>query len=105
MASGDCGRSGSAGQAVSLTTVYHRTSAGEAARIMKDGFRSQENPPLVYVSNRWKGHATGYGEVVVVVVIDFDRLTLEDEFPDGEKHYTVPVDIMNKHGEILKTLK
>jgi hypothetical protein len=71
-----------------LLDLYHFTSA-QAARAIVDGgaWRSAENTGEVYASDRKDGQATGYGPVVVHVVILAACAQLDDEFPDGERHY------------------
>jgi hypothetical protein len=71
--------------------VYHRTTPEAAAAIYETGrMISKETPALVFVSSTPDGMCVGYGEAVVILYIPEEWLTLEDEFPDGEKHFTVP---------------
>ena len=37
------------------------------------------------------GHASGYGEAVIHVRVPGEITSLEDEFPGGELHYSIPV--------------
>lgn len=55
-------------------------------------FESRECPALLYVSDRRDGHTTGYGAAVVTLKLPAALLSLEDEFGDGERHYTIPID-------------
>lgn len=72
--------------------LIHRTSPEEAARIVETGeWRSYEHPARVYFSTVSEGQGEGYGEAVLVVDLDESVCELDDEFPDGERHYAVPV--------------
>ena len=78
-----------------MTTLdlYHRTSAEAARMIVATGrFRTRENTPEAYVSTHVNGQAAGYGPAVVHVRVRAEDAQLEDEFPDGEQHYRVPLD-------------
>lgn len=73
--------------------LYHRTTAANAARIRATGrWLSRENTRAVYLSTRSDGHASGYGDTVVHVIVPEEWCELDDEFPDGEQHYRVHVD-------------
>ena len=73
--------------------LYHRTSREAAESILREGvFRTRENTPEVFVSNRAQGYADEYGDVVVHVRIPESMASLEDEFEDGEEHYRIPLD-------------
>ena len=51
-----------------VLNLYHRTSVESAQAILASRrFITRESTPDVYVSNRVKGHATGYGDAVVHV--------------------------------------
>jgi hypothetical protein len=70
--------------------VYHRTTrAGAAAIFAQQAFTSKEQG-WVFVSTRSEGEAAGYGDAVVVLEVPARLMTLDDEFPDGERHYRVP---------------
>lgn len=72
--------------------LYHRTSE-EAARAIVEArrFLTRENTPEAYVSTHVDGHATGYGPAVVHVRVDEVDAQLDDEFPDGEQHFRIPL--------------
>lgn len=73
--------------------LYHRTSPERAAVILETGsMLSRENTREAYFSSRADGQAEGYGSACVHVRVPVDMAELEDEFPDGELHYRVPVD-------------
>lgn len=55
-------------------------------------FLTHENTPEAYVSTHVDGEAVGYGTAVVHVRVDEANAQLEDEFPDGELHYRIPLD-------------
>ena len=72
-----------------MTTLdlYHRTSEDAARAIVATGrFLTRENTPEAYVSTHVDGSA------VVHVRVDEADAQLEDEFPDGELHYRIPLD-------------
>ena len=78
-----------------MTTLdlYHRTSEDAARAIVATGrFLTRENTPEAYVSTHVDGEAAGYGSAVVHVRVDEADAQLEDEFPDGELHYRIPLD-------------
>lgn len=53
---------------------------------------SRENMQEAYFSTkRDGGQATGYGDAVVHVRVSKNMAQLDDEFPDGEQHYRIPV--------------
>lgn len=71
--------------------VYHRTTDDAANVIVTERrFVSLEDGD-VFVSNRSRGQGVGYGPAVVRMDIPAALLRLDDEFPDGERHYRVSV--------------
>lgn len=73
--------------------LYHRTSIDAARAILASGrFVTRENTREAFASNRVDGQAIGYGDAVVHVRVDEDDAQLDDEFPDGELHYRIPLD-------------
>ena len=87
-----------------MTTLdlYHRTSEDAARAIVATGrFLTRENTPEAYVSTHVDGEAAGYGSAVVHVRVDEADAQLEDEFPDGELHYRIPLD----RAEVVGALK
>jgi len=78
--------------------LYHFTSPEAAERIHRTGqWLSKENTQSVYFSTDPKGQATGYGEAVVHVRVPRHWAQLDDEFPSGEQHYTVPIRRLRPH--------
>ena len=76
--------------------LFHRTTPEEAERILAGGqWRSREFPARVYFSTSPNGQAEGYGVAVLSVDVDVELCELDDEFPDGEQHYAVPVGHLN----------
>lgn len=71
-----------------LLSLYHFTTP-EAARAIAATKKwvTAENTGEAYASTRVEGHATGYGSARVHVLIPLACAVLDDEFPDGEKHY------------------
>lgn len=70
--------------------LYHRTTPEAKAEILRTReWRSQENHGKVYFSNRIDGQAAGYGDAVIHIRLPIQATELDDEFPDGEKHYRV----------------
>lgn len=74
----------------SSVIVYHLTSAEAKAKILasKDWISKEYGSP-VFVSNRHIGEVSGYGDAIVTLDVPEDLLTLDDEFPSGERHYWV----------------
>lgn len=73
--------------------LYHRTTRQRALQILQERrMVSRENNRRAYFSDRADGHATGYGQGVVMIAVPAELAELEDEFPDGELHYTIAVD-------------
>ncbi len=85
--------------------LYHRTSAEDAAAIIASGrFLSRENTQTAFFSTRRDGQAVGYGTAIVEIHVPADRFDdeigrfqedqgwLDDEFPDGEEHWSIQVD-------------
>ncbi|WP_125778271.1 Fic/DOC family protein [Antribacter gilvus] len=79
---------------MSTLDLYHRTTPEAAAAILAEGrFLTRENTPEAYTSNRAVSDTTeGYGDAVVHVRVDEQHAELEDEFPDGEQHFRIPLD-------------
>jgi len=77
--------------------LYHRTTPEAAAEIVRTG--SFRKPVLsghsahyrdhVWASTHKSGQADGYGSAVVAFDVKPEHAELDDEFPNGEKHYTV----------------
>lgn len=76
-----------------MLNLYHRTSPEAAAEILASGrLVTRENTRQAYASTRPNGHAAGYGAAVVQLLVAESDAELDDEFPDGERHYRVPLD-------------
>ena len=77
--------------------LYHRTSRENAERIIRS--KTLQKPELpgysahyrdnVWASSHKSGQADGYGDAVIAFDVDPRHAVLDDEFPSGEKHYTV----------------
>lgn len=86
--------------------LYHRTTAELAAQIhAQRRFVSAENTQTAFFSTQLDGQARGYGDAVVELHVPaelFDEETgsfarggwLDDEFPDGEEHWSLRVDVI-----------
>ena len=73
--------------------LYHRTSEEAARAIIQAGhFLTRENTREAFVSTHVDGQAAGYGTAIVHVRVDEADAQLDDEFPDGEQHYRIPLD-------------
>ncbi len=72
---------------------HHRTTP-EAARavLAENRFVTRENRPEAYCSTHVNGQGEGYGVAVVHLRIRESLAELEDELPDGEQHFRVPLD-------------
>ena len=71
-------------------TVYHHTSAENAARIRETGALRSAGEPDVYLTTR-RETDTGYGDTAVPVRINPALLALDDEFPDGRRDFRASV--------------
>lgn len=71
-------------------TVYHHTSAANAAKIKATGILKSVGEPHVYVTTH-KQPDTGYGEAVVQLLVNPRLLMLDDEFPDGRQDFRISV--------------
>jgi hypothetical protein len=69
-------------------TVYHRTNS-PIETFGKGGIFSKENANEFFVSNKKNGQAEGYGKNVIELRVKKSDLSINDEFPSGEKHYTL----------------
>lgn len=72
-----------------MIDLYHRTSKANAEAIRSTGRMFSREGGKVYFSNRRDGHAEGYGEAVIHIRVPRAWANLDDEFPNGEKHYHV----------------
>lgn len=79
-------------------TVYHRTNT-PIKDFGKSKTFSKENADEFFVSNRPNEQITGYGDNVLELRVKKNKLEINDEFPSGEEHYTIPV------GEVDNILK
>lgn len=70
-------------------TVYHHTSAENAAKIRKTGKLTSAGEPQVYFTST-PDASTGYGDTAVPVRVKPETLTLDDEFSDGRRDYSIP---------------
>lgn len=69
-------------------TLYHHTSAANAAQIRKSGMIKSAAEPDVYMTTR-KETDTGYGDTALPVRVDPRKLQIDDEFPDGRKDFRI----------------
>ena len=63
-------------------------------------FRSKIGDEL-YFSNRAEGEVSGYGEGLVAIKIPRERVQLDDEFPNGERHYLVRIKDFENYGRVI----
>lgn len=78
--------------------LYHRTTPEALEAITASGtMTTRENTPEVYFSTVSEGgHGDGYGSAVVWIRVPEDSVELDDEFPDGEQHFRVPIKEITK---------
>lgn len=77
-------------------TLYHRTTAENAARIAATGrFLSKENTNETFFSNKPDGQAEGYGDAVVAVRVPARQVRINDAFPH-EIHVAVSNRVLSK---------
>ncbi len=76
-----------------MLDLYRRTTPEAARAILADNrFVTRGNRPEAYCSTHVDGQGEGYGVAVVHLRIRESVAELEDEFPDGEQHFRVPLD-------------
>lgn len=80
-------------------TVYHRTNT-PLKEFGKKPIYSKENRGEFFVSNRPNEQIVGYGDNVLELRIKKKDLEINDEFPSGEEHYTIPTKVAD---EAIKT--
>jgi hypothetical protein len=71
-------------------TLYHHTSAESAGAIKRSGQLVSAGEPSVYLTTR-RETDTGYGDTVVTVRVNPDRLNIDDEFPNGRQDFRIDV--------------
>ena len=71
-------------------TLYHHTSAEAAGAIKRSGQLVSAGEPDVYLTTR-RETDTGYGDTVVTVRVNPDRLNIDDEFPNGRQDFRINV--------------
>lgn len=78
--------------------LYHRTTPEALEAITASGTMvTKENTPEVYFSTVSEGgQGDGYGSAVVWIRVPEDDVEIDDEFPDGEQHYRVPIKAITK---------
>lgn len=85
-----------------LVDLYHRTTEEAARAIMQERrMLSKENNAAAFFSTRRDGHGTGYGDAVVHIRVPQFMIELDDEFPDGEQHYSVKVILLRPEHFII----
>ena len=70
-------------------TVYHHTNKKAAEQITSSKKLKSAGEPDVYVTTE-KEPNTGYGDTVVPVRINPEKLILDDEFPSGRMDFRIP---------------
>jgi hypothetical protein len=78
--------------------LYHRTTPEALAAITESGkMVTKENTPEVFFSTVSEGgQGDGYGSAVVWIRVPEDDVEIDDEFPDGEQHFRVPIKSVTK---------
>lgn len=80
-----------------MLDLYHRTTPERAETILREHrmaspeLNADGEPAAFFSTVPDGGHASGYGDAVVHVRVPGEIASLEDEFPSGEQHYSVPV--------------
>lgn len=88
-----------------IARLYHRTSKRAADKIYDTGkFTSNIDTSFgteIYFSNKPSGAISGYGPSLVAVDIPEKYTHIDDEFPDGEKHYRVSAADLLRFGRLV----
>ena len=71
-------------------TLYHHTSAESAGAIKRSSQLVSAGEPSVYLTTR-REPDIGYGDTVVAVRVNPDKLNIDDEFPNGRQDYRIDV--------------
>jgi hypothetical protein len=71
-------------------TLYHHTNAAAAEQIKRSGQLISAAEPDVYLTTS-RETDIGYGDTVVAVRVNPDRLNIDDEFPNGRQDYRISV--------------
>lgn len=85
-----------------MIKLYHRTDPVSAREIYNTGVFSSKINKEVYFSNKEDGQNSGYGSEVICIEIPEQYANIDDEFPDGEKHYWVRSDNIENFGIIIQ---
>ena len=70
--------------------VYHRTTPENAKAIRETGIMKAKENGLFFGSSK-EGEISGYGSEILEFEFPAEMLVLDDEFPNGEKHYRIPL--------------
>lgn len=77
-------------------TVYHNTNT-PIEDFGKTPIFSKENRNEFFVSNKKDGQISGYGKNTLELRVRKSDLDINDEFPSGEKHYTINTAKVDKY--------
>ena len=87
-----------------MLDLYHRTTPEAAEAIhrekrmtSKENHGSRKVVPTFFSNRRDGQYSSGYGEGVVHVRVPEHMATMDDEFRDGEQHYTVDASRLQAH--------
>lgn len=90
--------------ASAMLDLYHRTTPEAAETIhrekrmtSKEHNRGGRGTPAFFSNHRDGNYSSGYGEGVVHVRVPEHMAELEDEFKDGEQHYTMDTSKLKPH--------
>ena len=76
-------------------TLYHRTTNESAQALQKRiHFKSKEQG-RVFASTKISGQAEGFGPAIIEFKVNPRLVRIEDAFPDGEVHISMPTSIAN----------
>jgi len=71
-------------------TLFHHTNKNAAKSIQKTGVLKSAGEPSVYLTTE-RTPNTGYGDTVVPVKVNPNKLNLDDEFPNGRLDFSINV--------------
>tara|TARA_R110002126_G_scaffold171240_2_gene320066 strand:- start:734 stop:2059 length:1326 start_codon:yes stop_codon:yes gene_type:complete len=71
-------------------TLFHHTNKNAAQSIQKTGLLKSAGEPSVYLTTE-RTPTTGYGDTVVPVKVNPNKLNLDDEFPNGRLDFSIDV--------------
>lgn len=84
-------------------TVYHRTTAENAKRIMESGKMSAKEDGIFFSTQKDGAYSADYGDGIVELKVPVEKFVLDDIF-DSEAHLRIPLENRNKTLDVSEYL-